>query len=329
MNHDSSQDIALPIHPPTKGFWMAMHTVFHWSWLPAVLQLCLQHFDVFTVTFFRFLLSFVLLGVYILVRHQPIVDSQIADPQKQALTPKAKWITFFILIGCSFGLAGNYYFYIESLKYISPSSSAFIMQTSPIILALLSWWFLKERLNLFYWLGFALMIAGILIFFMDQVVHVTASSKATKLGYLICLCSSVSWAFYAILQKKVLSYISPNIALLCLYFICAWMFLPFASLPLVTSASWVALALLILAGINTILAYSSFSVALNLWSAAQVGMVLGLTPLLTVFMMKFLHLIWPQYIAAETFTTVKAIGGGFIIGAVIFSSYSRKPKKIP
>lgn len=64
----------MPLHS-SSGRWrlglaLSLLTVFLWGILPIALMVVLQDLDVYTLTWFRFLVAFGLLAVYLAVRQQ-------------------------------------------------------------------------------------------------------------------------------------------------------------------------------------------------------------------------------------------------------------------
>jgi drug/metabolite transporter (DMT)-like permease len=113
------------------------------------------------------------------------------------------WLAIFGL-----GLVGNtlyQFLFIVGLNYTSPASSALIVATTPVIVALIGATLRLERLSALAWLGIGLSFVGIAL-----VVFGTASGASTPqaasplLGNLLVLGSTTTWSVYTILAAPLL-----------------------------------------------------------------------------------------------------------------------------
>jgi drug/metabolite transporter (DMT)-like permease len=204
-------------------------------------------------------------------------------------------------------LALHFATWIASLKYTSVASSVVIVSTSPIFCALISHFFLKERISTPLAWGIALSMAGtVVISFHDLTV-----SKDSFFGDILALAGAVFAAGYFLIGRKIrkesdlLSYIFPVYgvsAILLVVFSVAFK-VPFTGYSLKTY-----LLFLMLAIVPQLIGHSSFNWALKYLSAPLVALVvLGEPVLSTAF-------AW--LILAERLTWGKVSGGLLIFSGI-------------
>ena len=95
----------------TSGRWrlglsLSLLTVFLWGILPLGLAIILQSLDVYTVTWYRFLIAFVLLGIY------------LATCQKLPNVQNWRSIPWRLLGIATIFLAANYVLFLQGLALI-------------------------------------------------------------------------------------------------------------------------------------------------------------------------------------------------------------------
>src|SRR4028119_1926539 len=100
----------------TSGRWrlglaLSLVTVFLWGVLPIALAVTLQALDVYTVTWFRFLMAFGLLAVYLATRKQL--------PELQ----KLRSASLGLLAIATVFLGLNYLLFLQGLLQTSPTTS--------------------------------------------------------------------------------------------------------------------------------------------------------------------------------------------------------------
>ncbi len=104
------------------GLLLSLLTVFLWGILPIALAVTLQTLDVYTVTWFRFIVSFGLLAVYLGVRGKLPTLTQLRS---------ASWKLLAIAI---IFLASNYVLFLQGLALTSPANAEVIIQLAPVLL---------------------------------------------------------------------------------------------------------------------------------------------------------------------------------------------------
>ena len=88
-----------------------------------------------------------------------------------------------------------------------------------------------------------------------------------------------------------------------------------------------ALGLLLLASVNTLVAYGAFAEALNHWQASRVSAVLAITPLLTLSFVEIYSRWFPDRLASENLGALALAGAGLVVGGSIVIAMGGKQNK--
>ncbi len=293
----------------TSGRWklgllLAVVTAAMWATLPVALKLTLEQVDPYTLTWFRFVFAFAVIGAWL---------GASGGFAGFARLGRGDWI---LLAVAAAGLIGNYVFYLLGLHRTTPGNAQLIIQLAPLLMALGGIFVFRERFAPLQWLGLLVVFGGLLLFFRDQWLGALASAEGYTGGVLLIVLAAVVWAFYALAQKQLLRSLSSP-AILWFIYACASVLLLPASEPAVLlrldGLHWLAL---LYCALNTLAAYGAFAEALAHWEASKVSVVLALTPLLTVACVALTHWLWPSLIAPE------AIGWSGWLGALLVVSGS-------
>jgi drug/metabolite transporter (DMT)-like permease len=286
------------------GLLLALTTALMWATLPVALKVALEQVDPYTLTWFRFLVAFVLIGGWLGFR---------GGLGGFARLGRGDW---GLLAVAALALIGNYLFYLLGLARTTPANAQLIIQLAPILMALGGIFIFRERFSAWQWLGLLVVFSGLLLFFRDQLLGSMLNASGYVLGALLIVIAAIVWAAYAMAQKQLLNTLSSSAILLFVYACASVLLLPTAtpgSLLQLDSLHWAALAY---CALNTLGAYGAFAEALAHWEASRVSVVLALTPLLTVSCVWLTHLFWPELIQPERF------GWGGWLGALLVVSGS-------
>jgi drug/metabolite transporter (DMT)-like permease len=297
------------------GLGLTLLTVFLWGVLPIPLKVTLQALDIYTVTWFRFSLSFVILVL--------VLGSRQQLPSLEKLRGTS-WRLFAIATGF---LAINYALYLQGLAQTSPANAQVFIQLAPVLMGLGAIAIFKERYTLRQWAGLALLTLGFVIFFHEQLQTVLTAPKTYLIGNIILVIAAAAWAIYALAQKQLLQQLSSPSIMVLLYGSCALLFTPFASpmqLLTLTPLEW---GMLIFCGLNTVVAYGAFAESLAHWDASKVSAVLATTPIVTLVSVWVISLGIPLPIAPEQLTLLAVIGAMLVVsGSVAIALGKRTPR---
>ncbi len=259
----------------TSGQWklglaLSLVTALLWGMLPIALKLLLSEMDAWSITWFRFLAAALILGAFQARRRQL--------PRLGNLTRSQWWL----MVVAALGLAGNYLFYLVGLDFITPGAAQIVIQLAPMLLLLGGLIVFGERFAATQWLGFATLLAGMLLFFNHRLAEIVGSLGDYTVGILLIIVASFVWAAYALAQKQLLRAMASENIMLLLYVAGVLLFLPAAKPGSLLELDAFGLGLLAFASLNTLFAYGAFAEALDHWEASRVSAVLAITPLLTL-----------------------------------------------
>ncbi|MBX8519418.1 DMT family transporter [Pseudomonas cichorii] len=283
------------------GLCLALLTAFLWGILPVKLKQVLQVMDPVTVTWFRLLVSGVLLFIWL--------ASVKRLPNLKVLGGKGR-----ILVALAvFGLVGNYVLYLVGLRLLSPGTTQLMIQTGPILLLLGSIVLFKERFTLGQGIGLLVLLIGFGLFFNERLVELFTSLSDYTAGVLIVFLAAVVWTFYGLSQKQLLTVWNSLQVMMVIYLFCALLITPWAhpmeALQLSPLQGWLLLACCL----NTLVAYGAFAEALAHWEASRVSATLALTPLVTLAAVAVAAWLWPDYVQAEEINALGYSGAVLVV----------------
>ena len=282
----------------SKGIAYISLTAILWGLLAVVLKYALLRFSASTIIWFRFTFSVIFLTGYYLVHRPHFFEILIKPP------------ALGILAGLA--LAGNYYGFTRGLALTSPSNTQILSQISPLIVAVIGVMYFKEQLSTLQKTGFAIASAGFALFYWDQLHHLLISHSQYTQGNLWIIFASLVWAVFAVCQKFLVQFWTPQQTNLLIYLVAALVFFPmtdFHEFQELTRSDYLTLLFL---GANTLIAYGALGEAIHRIPANQVGAVIVLNPLITMLVVAVLahrHLSW---LSTES-TTAVGYGGALLL----------------
>lgn len=290
----------------TSGRWrlglaLSLVTVFLWGILPITLAVTLQALDVYTVTWFRFLMAFGLLGGYLASRKQL--------PKLQ----KMREASLGLLVVATLFLGLNYLLFLQGLLHTSPTTAEVVIQLAPILLSLGALVIFKECYTLPQWLGLGTLTLGFALYFHSQLNTIITAQATYLSGNVILGLAAIAWAIYALAQKQLLQKLSSSTTMLMIYGGCTLLFSFFAKPQMLLTLSPLHLSMLLLCGLNTLMAYGAFAEALDHWEASRVSAVLSLTPLVTLIAVWAVSWLTPTLIAPEKLTLLGVFGAILVV----------------
>ncbi|WP_153916663.1 DMT family transporter [Shewanella sp. TC10] len=288
------------------GFIFVSVAVIFWGILPIALKLSGGFIDPITLTWFRFLVAFV---VTYFLQWRFGALRQFAN---LAIQDWLRLSAAAILLMC------NYTSFVYSLDYLSPGTAQLNFQTAPFYLAFGGALFFKERLTALQLTCFATLALGVLLFFHPSLNLSAADASQVGFGVLIVQFSVLSWTSYALLQKSLIAKLTPNNVLLFIYGLGILVMAPFSDFShfgSMTNNEWI---VIVFCAANTLIAYGCFGQSMKYWPTAQVSAMLALTPVLS-FAANAMVLklgLWPSNFSADTLDTWSLLGIVLIVGSV-------------
>jgi drug/metabolite transporter (DMT)-like permease len=194
-------------------------------------------------------------------------------------------------------------FYLNGLKLTSVANALLIGRSNSMLIALFAWFLLKEKWTLHQFIGSILMVSGLLVIF----------SRGFTLGYhflpgdLYIGAAAFMWASSAILMKKYLCHLPPEVLVVARNMIGGLVLLVFAFQD-VSTIDLVLEIPLYLAGLGifgVILAQFLWYTALEHTSASNVGLASISIPIFGTF--------FAAFFLGETLVSYQMIGGGLVL----------------
>jgi len=281
---------------------MLLFAVVIWGWTFVATKVCLLYLRPVEVMGLRFLVALPVLLALI------VVNGVRLDFRGQRGR---------VALG-SLIIAVHFYLQITALKYTSATNTGWIIAVTPLVLALLAFIVLRERIRRESVIGIAVATCGILLLISDG--RLTEIGRLTSVGDWLVLVTAHTWALYTIVVRDAARSHSP----LALTFV---VLLPATVLSVGTMAftsDWrriaelplnAVLALLFLGVLGTALAHWFWQEGVARVGAAEAGLFLFLEPLATT------GLAVPYL--GEPFGPVKAVGGSMVLLAVWYSQRNR------
>ena len=301
------------------GLLLAVFAMLAWATLPVVLTLALADLDPWTLTWFRFLVASVVLGSWLCRRG---VLAGFGRP--------SGWGKWTLMLVAAVALTANYMLYVMGLDLTTPAVAQVLIQLAPVLMGLGGIWLFRERYSKAQWTGFAVLVAGLLMFFREQLGAFRAEAEQLWQGASLILIGSIAWAAYALAQKQLLKDYSSGAIMVFIYVFATITLLP-AAAPLtlldLVPVSW---AIVACCALNTLIAYSSFAEALNHWEASRISAVLALTPLGTLAFVWSMAKFYPGLLPAERLDALSLTGAGLVVvGSIAISLTGDNRHDIP
>lgn len=274
----------------------ALFAVTVWGASFIATKVALQDISPVSVVWLRFSMGVLILGAAVGMRGQFAL-------------PKGNEWAYFALLGF-LGITFHQWLQSNGLQTSEAGTTAWIVATTPVFMALLGRVVLKERLGWLKLTGIFLAFAGVLLVVSKGDLSSVSVGRFGAPGDKLILVSAVNWAVFSVLSRRGLK--SYPAGLMMFYVMSlGWIFtsIPFfagrnaAEIANLTFNGWLGIAFL---GIFCSgLAYIAWYDALQALSAAQTGAFLYIEPLVAVVVAFF--------VLGEPVTAVSLIGGGVIL----------------
>jgi drug/metabolite transporter (DMT)-like permease len=304
----------------TSGRWrlglaLALTTAVFWGLLPIALEVTLAGMDAWTITWYRFATAAVALGIFLAWRRRL--------PLRGPLTRRG-WVLYAVALLC---LVANYVSYLLSLDLTSPTVAQVLIQLAPMFLLFGGVIVFRERFAARQWAGFAVLVAGLLVFFHDRYAEVFALQTRLGLGVAVMLFSALVWSVYAMAQKQLLTQLASGQVLFLLYAGAVPLLLPPAQLAQVLELNGLQLGMLVFCCANTVIAYGCFAEALEHWEVSRVSAVVTLAPIVTVLAMQGAAWLWPAGVPAESLSGWNLLGASLVVAGSMTTALAAQPRR--
>lgn len=225
-----------------------------------------------------------------------------------------------LLLASVFGVALNQLLFFTGLSLTSEIHSALIMITTPLIVLIMAWIILKERITFLKLSGIAIGAAGVALLITSGVRD--ASSPANWTGDIFIMLNATSYAIFLIIAKPLMRKYSPYTLAKWIFIYGFFMVLPFGIRD-VSHIQWQQLsgavigALIYVVAGATVLAYLFNILGLNLGSPALVSIYIYTQPVIASLI---------AVIAGnDQLTWMKVISALMVFGGVALVSFTPAP----
>jgi drug/metabolite transporter (DMT)-like permease len=259
-------------------------------------KIALREISPVTVVWLRFGIGVLILGLANLGR-------------KQLALPNRSDVGYFALLGF-IGITFHQWLQSTGLVTAQASTTAWIVATTPVFMALLGWSFLRERLDPYQVFGIAIAAIGVILVVSEGDLASLGVGEFGTPGDILILISAANWAVFSALSRRGLGKYPANWMLLYVMGF-GWLFTSvlffagpgFSEIGQLSLSGW--LGILFLGVACSGLAYIFWYDALKAVPASQVGSFLYLEPLVAVIVAALL--------INEPVFWVSIIGGGTIL----------------
>lgn len=249
--------------------FLLLFTVIIWGWTFVATRICLE-----------FLSPAELLGLRLLIGLPVLVIVVILKKIKFRFTP-GEWKQ--ILIGSAV-ITLHFLVQITGLQYTTATNTGWIISVSPLVMAVLAYFFLKERIGKNQIIAIAVATFGILLLMSHG--DLTHLGFLTSLGDWLVLISAHTWAIYTVVTRNLsktqhplaitVGVLTPALVVMTVYMAFTSDWTKFAHLP----AKGV-IALLFLAIVGLALGHWFWQEGVAKIGAARAGIYLYLEPVAT------------------------------------------------
>lgn len=295
-----------------KGIYFASFTAFLWGFLAIALKVSLSTLPPITVTWFRFVIAFLVLTIFYLIYDKPKLKILKKPP------------LFALLAAICLGI--NYVGYISGINLTSPSIGQIFIQIGPVLLAVSGFVIFKEKVSIRQAIGLTVVIVGLAIFYNEQIINISGGIKEYKYGVALILLGGLSWASYAVFQKITVKSFDPmqlNLILFGLPAILLTPFVNFSQFAILSINDWL---LLVFLGLNTLGAYGALAYAFKYLEANKISVIITLNPLITLAVMAILSYRQVSWIEPEVFTLLTIVGALTVLLGVILTVVKKKKR---
>jgi drug/metabolite transporter (DMT)-like permease len=259
-------------------------------------KVSLQDVSPVTVVWLRFAMGIPILGAAVIVRRQFAI-------------PKSKELVYFAVLGFV-GITFHQWLQSTGLVTAQASTTAWIVATTPVFMALLGFFLLKERLGWMKVSGIILAALGVLLVVTQGDFSSLLQGRFGTPGDFLILISAPNWAIFSVLSRRGLQ--SHPAARMMLYVMCfGWLFSSvliftgpgLSEIGSLTLNGWLGISFLGIACSG--LAYIFWYDGLQAIPASQVGAFLYLEPLVAV--------VVAAIILQEAILLASVVGGVIIL----------------
>ncbi len=275
----------------------AIFAVVIWGGTFIATKIALQEVSPATIVWLRFGMGVLILGATVLIRRQ------------FSLPVKNEW-GYFALLGF-LGVTFHQWLQANGLVTAQATTTAWIVASTPIFIAILGGIILKEKLGFLRSAGVGLAACGVILVVSKGDIPGLFSGLAGTLGDVLVFISAINWAIFSILSRRELNK-HPAARMMFYVMLWGWLFTGvwifgfgpgLTEVIKLTRSGWAAILMLGVFGSG--LAYIAWYDALKVIPASQIGAFLYLEPVVTMLL--------AAGMLGEPLLLTSALGGGLIL----------------
>ncbi len=273
-----------------------MAAIVLWGGSFIATKLTLQDLSAVSLVWSRFLIGILILGWF-------------AWRQGELRLASWKDAIEFLYLGF-IGITFHQWLQSTGLETSEASTTAWIVSTTPVFMALLGWLFLREKIGWVAISGILLAAAGVLLVISRGDFSGLASGVFGQPGDMLIFISSPNWALFSVLSRPTLKRHAPiKVTFYVLLF--GWLL---TNIPFIASAGWQDFSRLSAQGWYSLaylgvfcssVAYIFYNDSLSLLPASQVGAFLYMEPLAATLIAALM--------LSERIVLATLLGGGLIL----------------
>lgn len=165
----------------------ALFAVIVWGASFIATKIAVGQISPVSVVWIRFAMGIPILFIAVLMR-------------KQFAFPKGREWAYFALLGF-LGISFHQWLQSTGLQTSQATTTAWIVSTSPVFIAVLAWFILKEKLSWLQITGIAIAMIGVLLVVSKGNLASITLGKFGTVGDFLILVSAINWAVFTILSR--------------------------------------------------------------------------------------------------------------------------------
>jgi drug/metabolite transporter (DMT)-like permease len=287
------------------GIALSLTTAALWGLLPIALKVVLESMDALTIVWWRFAVAMAGLGAFLAWRG--------ALPRVRGASRAA----VALICAATLALVGNFVLYLVALDHATPSVTQVVIQLAPLLLLVGGVVVFHERLAAVQWAGFAILAAGLVLFFNDRLPELLRPAEGLGLGVGLTAAAAISWALYGLAQKQLHGHFTAQQVLFMIYCGATILLLPAAKPAQLAGLDALQLGMFAFCCANTLAAYGAFVEALYFWDVSRVSAVIATAPLFTIGAMWLVERLGLDLVDAEGLNALSITGALMVVGGSI------------